>query len=126
MDNYPCKQAIACDHLSIRRQLLMGSARPRPARLAEKLLQIRKALGLSQPEMLKRLGAEDSIDYTTISKYELDKNEPPLMILLQYARAANVIVDVLIDDELDLPAKLPTAKKHEGIKRKTSARGVRN
>jgi transcriptional regulator with XRE-family HTH domain len=104
----------------------MGSARPRPARLAEKLLQIRKALGLSQPEMLKRLGAEDSIDYTTISKYELDKNEPPLMILLQYARAANVIVDVLIDDELDLPAKLPTAKKHEGIKRKTSARGVRN
>ena len=104
----------------------MGSARPRPARLAEKLLQIRQALGLSQPEMLKHLGAEDSIDYTTISKYELDKNEPPLMILLQYARAANVIVDVLIDDELNLPAKLPSPTKSEGIKRKSSARRVRD
>ncbi len=85
----------------------MGSARPRPARLAEKLLQIRNALGLSQSEMLRRLGLEDNLDYTTISKYELGKNEPPLMTLLEYARAAGVHVEDLIDDELDLPAKLP-------------------
>jgi hypothetical protein len=39
------------------------------------------------------------------------ENEPPLMILLQYARAANVSTDVLIDDELDLTAKLPARRK---------------
>jgi len=32
--------------------------------------------------MVKRLGVQDLIHYTTISKYELDKNEPPLAILL--------------------------------------------
>jgi transcriptional regulator with XRE-family HTH domain len=96
----------------------MGHARPRPLRLAEKLLQIRNALGLSQTEMHRRLGVEDLIEYHAISKYELDKNEPPLMILLQYARVANVSVEALIDDELDLPERLPSAKKHEGVRRR--------
>ena len=100
----------------------MGSARPRPARLAEKLRQVRIALGLSQPEMHRRLQAEDEIDYTTISKYELDKNEPPLKILLRYARLANISTDVLIDDDLDLPQALPSPTKHEGIRRKSIAR----
>ena len=36
-------------------------------RLGEKLLQIRLALGLSQSEMLKRLGYEESLPYTRIS-----------------------------------------------------------
>lgn len=94
----------------------MGNPRPKPERLAEKLLQIRNALGLSQTEMLKRLDAEDLIEYHSISKYELGKREPPLMILLQYARAANIIADVLIDDELDLPDEIPSPKKHSGIK----------
>ena len=99
----------------------MGSARPRPERLAEKLLQIRNALGLSQTEMLRRLGVEDMIEYHTISKYELGKNEPPLMILLRYARVAGVHVEDLIDDELDLPARLPGNVRYEGIKRKPAS-----
>jgi transcriptional regulator with XRE-family HTH domain len=82
-------------------------ARMRQERLAEKLLQIRNALGLSQSAMLKHLGFEDVIDYKRISEYELGKNEPPLAVLLSYARAVNVSTDVLIDDDLDLPAKLP-------------------
>ena len=90
----------------------MGHARRRPERLAEKLRDIRLALGLSQTEMHRRLGVEDEIAYTRISDYELDKSEPTLMILLQYARAAGVCVDVLIDDELDLPGKLPSRAKH--------------
>ena len=93
-------------------------ARMRPNRLAEKLLQIREALGLSQSEMLWRLGYEAEMVAARISEFELGKNEPPLPVLLAYARAANVIADVLIDDELDLPAKLPSAKKHEGVKRR--------
>ena len=81
-------------------------ARMRQERLAEKLLQIRQALGLSQSEMLRHLGFEDVLDYKRISEYELGKNEPPLAVLLAYARAVNVSTDVLIDDKLDLPAKL--------------------
>jgi len=81
----------------------MGSARPRPARLAEKLLQIRQSLGISQNELVKRMGIQDQINYVYVSKYELDKNEPPLMILLAYARAAEIPVEYLIDDKLDLP-----------------------
>ena len=95
----------------------MGSVRPRPERLAEKLLQVRLALGLSQTQMHKLLGVEHLIDYTKISTYELGKREPPLMILLEYARAANVYVEALIDDERDLPDNLPSPTKSEGIKR---------
>jgi transcriptional regulator with XRE-family HTH domain len=100
----------------------MGSARPKPARLAEKLLQIRNALGLSQPGMLRHLGAEDMIEYFRISEYELGKREPTLMVLLQYARAAGVYVEDLIDDELDLPEKLPGTARHNGIKHKSPSR----
>jgi transcriptional regulator with XRE-family HTH domain len=92
---------------------MMGHARRRPGRLAEKLLQIRLALGLSQMEMHRQLRAEDEIPYTRISDYELDKSEPTLMILLQYAREAGVCVDVLIDDEMNLPANLPGKPKHK-------------
>ncbi len=88
------------------------NARMRQERLAEKLLQIRNALGLSQSEMLKHLGFADVIDYKRISEYELGRNEPPLAVLLHYARVAGVCVDVLIDDELDLPTKLPSKPKH--------------
>ena len=85
-----------------------------PRRLAAKLRRIRDALGLSQTEMLKRLGAEELITYHRISDYERGVNEPPLEVLLSYARLAGVCVDVLIDDKLDLPAKLPAKAKHKG------------
>ena len=90
----------------------MGNERFRPKRLGEKLREIRLALGLSQTEMVKRLGFEDAIWYTQISGYELGRRDPPLKILLQYARLANVSTDVLIDDDLDLPAKLPGKSQH--------------
>ena len=82
-------------------------------RLGEKLLQIRNALGLSQTEMMHRLGVEDLISYHQISRYETGKREPPLRILLEYARAANVSTDVLIDDALDLPDKLPARSRRK-------------
>jgi transcriptional regulator with XRE-family HTH domain len=82
-------------------------ARWTPLRLAGKLAQIRAALGLSQSEMMKRLGVDDQIDDTAISKYELGRNEPPLIILLHYARVAGVHMEDLVDDDLTLPEKLP-------------------
>lgn len=96
--------------------------RPRPARLPEKLLQIRLALNLSQDGMLYHLGLSDTRIRTAISAYELGTGEPPLPVLLEYARLANVWMDVLVDDELDLPERLPTAKKSEGIRRKSAQR----
>lgn len=85
--------------------------RQKPERLAEKLGQIRLGLGLSQSEMVRRLGAEGALAQNRISDYELGVHEPSLITLLQYARAANVSVETLIDDELDLPAKLPAKRK---------------
>ena len=57
----------------------MGHARPRPKRLAAKLFLIRRKLGLSQPKLAKVLGIRE---YTDISKYERDVNEPLLSVLL--------------------------------------------
>jgi transcriptional regulator with XRE-family HTH domain len=68
---------------------------------------------------------EDQIDYTAISKYELGKNEPPLMILLQYARSAGVHMEALVDDELELPEKLPASVKQEEIRRAYKPRARR-
>jgi transcriptional regulator with XRE-family HTH domain len=88
-----------------------AAARIKPKRLAEKLRQVREALGLSQTEMLRRLGFEELIAYHRISNYELGTGEPPLPVLLAYARLAGVSTDILIDDELELPAKLPARSK---------------
>jgi len=87
-------------------------ARPRPKRLPAKLLQIREALGLSQSEMLRRLGYEAEMVPARISEFELGKNEPPLPVLLAYARLAGVCIDTLVDDAVELPAKLPAKRKH--------------
>ncbi len=90
--------------------------RQKPNRLAEKLAQIRAGLGLSQNEMIWRLGAEDTLTQNRISDYELGVHEPSLITLLAYARAANVAMEAIVDDELDLPAKLPAKTKHEGVR----------
>ena len=91
--------------------------RRKQERLGEKLLKIRLALGLSQNEMLRRLGLEDELGRTNISNYELGQREPPLYVLLRYANVGRVCTDVLIDDALDLPAKLPGAPKHRRMER---------
>lgn len=84
----------------------MGRAsRPKPAKLAEKLKQIRLLLNLSQTDMLINLGYQaDKKEFRrVISAYELGKREPTLIDLLKYARIAGVSVECLIDDELNLP-----------------------
>jgi len=96
--------------------------REKPVRLSAKLVYIRKALNLSQDEMVRRLGLEHQLTREEISKYERGLRVPSLLTLLKYARVSNLIVDDLIDDELDLPEKLPASPKSEGIRRKKSSR----
>jgi transcriptional regulator with XRE-family HTH domain len=96
------------------------TARERPKHLADKLKQIREGLGLSQNEMLVRLGLEDKLSRTAISGYELGTSEPTLPTLLKYSRLAGVHMEVLVDDELDLPKHLPTASASNRITGKKS------
>jgi transcriptional regulator with XRE-family HTH domain len=103
----------------------MGTASRRerhsPSRLAEKLLHIRLALDLSQNGILRRLGSPEKITQSNISGYERGVREPPLLILLEYARIAGVYMEVLVNDSLDLPERLPASPKSEGIKMKTAS-----
>jgi transcriptional regulator with XRE-family HTH domain len=80
--------------------------REKPLRLAEKLTHIRKALNLSQDEMLRRLGLEQQLTREELSKYERGLRVPSLLTLLKYARAAGLIVDDLIDDEIEVSHKI--------------------
>lgn len=83
------------------------SAISRPHRLAEKLLAIRNALNLSQNGLIRWLELTDELTQAEISAFERDIRVPPLTVLLRYARKFNTNVEVLIDDTLDLPEKLP-------------------
>jgi len=88
----------------------MGRApREKSNLLAEKLQQIRKALGLSQ---------DGSINRTSISGSELDKREPSLLILYAYSKVANVFMEVLVDDKIDLPDIIPSEEKSLGKKQR--------
>lgn len=79
--------------------------RPQPKRLAEKLLQIRMKLELSQNEMIRRLGLSEELRREEISDFERGRRTPSLLVTLHYARAFGISADVLIDDELELPQK---------------------
>lgn len=92
----------------------MGRAkRLRVEKLPEKLLSIRKALNLSQNELIKELELKGIIYQSNVSGYELGEREPPLPILLKYAQLAGICLNVLVNDELELPAKLPAKPKHK-------------
>jgi len=85
----------------------------KPKRMGEKVREIRMRLGLTQQEMFERLerhGAKIHTGY--IGLYEINERIPALKVTLAYARAAGISTDVLIDDELDLPKKLPAKPKH--------------
>ncbi len=81
-------------------------SRLRVKHLPDKLRKIRQALNLSQGGMLQLLNFEELTDRSVISGYERGEREPPLPVVLRYARVAGVSVDCLVDDELDLPEQI--------------------
>jgi transcriptional regulator with XRE-family HTH domain len=103
------------------------SNRQAPLHLAAKLHAIRAQLGLTQEQMIERLGrAAKSLYPASISQYESGRREPPLTVLLQYAREAGVPVDILIDDDQDLPHPLPSLTGKQLVLKLTSAPARRN
>lgn len=104
----------------------MGTrARRKPERLAEKLLNVRIALGDSQNGLIRRLGLTDELTQSDISAFERGTREPPLDILLKYSELARVWVNTLIDDAMDLPEDIPCDRMREGIRRKSLNRPTR-
>jgi transcriptional regulator with XRE-family HTH domain len=90
------------------------------------LRQIREAYDLSQAEMVSRLGLNDELHPSEISAFERNpankwSREPALPHLLRYARIAGVAVEVLIDDELELPDRLAPDPSHGLVRKKVSA-----
>jgi len=77
------------------------NARPRPQRIPEKLLAIRKRLGLSQTGMMRRLNIKCC--YTRISEFERGRRMPSLLTLLAYARAGKVSLESIVDDDIAFP-----------------------
>lgn len=89
------------------------SHRSRPTKLPNKLKRIRLALELSQAQIVRALDLDKEAVYpASISLYELGKREPSLKVLLKYAEAANVCLDVLADDRLKLPNEIPSKKRN--------------
>jgi transcriptional regulator with XRE-family HTH domain len=72
--------------------------------------------------MLTRMGLEETMHYGRISEYEQGKREPTLMTLLAYARAASVHLEDIVDDEFDLPRKLPGNVNYRGLSKRASTR----
>ncbi len=85
----------------------MGRAkRVIPQKLGKKLSAIREGSGLTLEEFIERLNCPEIPLYpASISLYEDGKREPPLIVLLRYARLAKTSIDVLVDDELEFPEK---------------------
>lgn len=84
----------------------MGNPRPKQEHLAQKLLQIRKKLDISQDRMPERLGRTD-LHPGRISEYEKNKREPVLSVLMAYARLARIHLEYIVDDNVPLPDKIP-------------------
>ena len=77
------------------------SRRNKPIKLSHKLLAIRKHLQMSQTEMARAL--ELKVHYSAVSNFELGTREPDLLIVLRYARLAGITMEMIVDDQIDLP-----------------------
>lgn len=79
--------------------------REQPKMIGEKVRGIREKLGLSQEAMYEALVRQGVKLYPGyVSLYEIGERVPSLLVTLAYARIAGISSDVLIDDEMKLPA----------------------
>jgi len=94
----------------------MGTRRrKRPKHLGAKLRQIRDALGLSQTQLARQLRLPKEFKRGIISNFENDDREPPLFVLLAYAREAGICLEVIVDDAINVPRKLPVTPPHKPL-----------
>lgn len=89
--------------------------RKRPAHLHSKLLEIRLRLNESQNGMLRRMGLEDEFKREYVSKWERGLLEPPLHVLVAFSEVAQIYLEVLVKDSLELPLEIPSRTKSMGL-----------
>ena len=94
----------------------MGNPRPKPKNLGRKLRQIRESLDIKQPYMPARLGLF-GMHPGRISEYENGVREPNAMTLLAYADLAGVHLEDIVNDNVELPQKLPGKIRHNVVPR---------
>ena len=94
----------------------MGNPRPKPKNLGKKLRQIRETLDIKQPYMPARLGLF-GMHPCRISEYENGVREPSAMTLLAYADLAGVHLEDIVNDNVELPEKLPGKIRHNIVPR---------
>ena len=76
----------------------------KPKRLSRKLRELRLRLGFSHKEMYEQLHAQKvTVHLGYISLYEIGERVPGPLVLLAYSHIANVSINILVDDALDLP-----------------------
>jgi len=78
------------------------AAKPIPKRLGEKLRMIREHQGWTLDQMAAAVGKTGPSRRTRVYEWEHGDRQPDLVTLLAYARLANVPVETLIDDKIDL------------------------
>jgi transcriptional regulator with XRE-family HTH domain len=83
--------------------------RPQPERLAAKLRQIRLALDYTLEEMARALRhvKKSPPAKSHILRFEAGTREPSLLVLLEISRLSGVSLEALVDDELEVPERLP-------------------
>lgn len=82
----------------------MGRAqRIKPAKLGEKLLMIRQRLAYNMPQMAEALSDDLIIVHKQdIFRFEKGEREPSLIITLRYSKIAEITLEALIDDKINL------------------------
>jgi transcriptional regulator with XRE-family HTH domain len=74
-----------------------------PKKPGKKMKQIRESPGMSQRETGKALNYKDTpLRASQISRSEIGQGEPPMMLVLAYARLAKISVESLIYDKMKL------------------------
>lgn len=88
-------------------------ARPRPDRLAEKLLLIRQSLGYTLEEMAQALSGvkKSPPSKAHVLRYETGEREPSLFYLMEVCDVFGVDLRELVDDRLEIKPPKSVRKK---------------
>ncbi len=87
---------------------------------SEKILRLRKGMGLSQEELAERL----NVSRQAVSRWEVGSAQPDAENVFQMSRVFGVTADYLLDESLETPQLLSHGEQAEAAPRKSRLPGV--